>query len=33
MWDYTDIFYKDGITDVIIVKKGSLNKSIVHFHV
>lgn len=32
MWDYTDILYTDdGITDVIIVKKGSLTKQLFTF--
>lgn len=31
MWDYTDIFYKYGITDIIIVKKGSLTNQLFTF--
>lgn len=31
MWDYTDIFYKDSITDIIIVKKGSLTNQLFIF--
>lgn len=31
MWDCTEIFYKDGITDVLIVKKGSLTNQLFIF--
>lgn len=31
MWDYTDILYKDGITDIIIVKRGSLTNQLFTF--
>lgn len=31
MWDYTDILYKDGITVIVIVKKGSLTNQLFTF--